>query len=262
MIFRRLKHIWQNREGSKYTMDKKEAISLINSLKNFVVLNNKNTHFASKGNYHGRYGWWINIPFLKFEKNLYLILYDKDRLIFIEILANSITNPKLVFRKWDETKSDIFIAKTDNHIYMDEQSGGANYIFNDHHKVLVDNEIQEKMALDISEYNEYIESAIEKSTNDSKKKRLQRLNASSKYPDKIETIVTQFKRNPDVIVEVLKRANGVCEKCQQDAPFVRKKDNTPYLEVHHIVRLASGGEDTVANAIAVCPNCHRELHYG
>ena len=26
--------------------------------------------------------------------------------------------------------------------------------------------------------------------------------------------------------------------------------------------LADGGADTVENAIAVCPNCHRELHYG
>ncbi|MFM0350878.1 HNH endonuclease [Paraburkholderia sp. RL17-347-BIC-D] len=26
--------------------------------------------------------------------------------------------------------------------------------------------------------------------------------------------------------------------------------------------LAQGGPDTVANAIALCPNCHRERHYG
>ncbi|WP_342542729.1 HNH endonuclease signature motif containing protein [Paenisporosarcina sp. FSL H8-0542] len=36
----------------------------------------------------------------------------------------------------------------------------------------------------------------------------------------------------------------------------------PYLEVHHIKRLADNGEDSVENAIAVCPNCHRELHFG
>jgi 5-methylcytosine-specific restriction protein A len=36
----------------------------------------------------------------------------------------------------------------------------------------------------------------------------------------------------------------------------------PYLEVHHIKRLADKGSDTTTNSIAVCPNCHRELHYG
>ena len=23
-----------------------------------------------------------------------------------------------------------------------------------------------------------------------------------------------------------------------------------------------GGEDTIYNTVAICPNCHRELHYG
>ena len=71
-----------------------------------------------------------------------------------------------------------------------------------------------------------------------------------------------YDRNPDVIVEVLERAGSKCEKCLNDAPFKKRKDGMPYLEVHHIVRLADGGYDTVANAIALCPNCHRESHYG
>jgi 5-methylcytosine-specific restriction protein A len=28
------------------------------------------------------------------------------------------------------------------------------------------------------------------------------------------------------------------------------------------VMLAEGGEDTVENALALCPNCHRRLHFG
>jgi 5-methylcytosine-specific restriction endonuclease McrA len=31
---------------------------------------------------------------------------------------------------------------------------------------------------------------------------------------------------------------------------------------HHVKQLAHGGEDTVENAIAVCPNCHRKAHHG
>jgi len=92
--------------------------------------------------------------------------------------------------------------------------------------------------------------------------REERLERANKIPKEIQIISRGFKRNADVVVAVLDRANGICEKCNSKAPFIRAKDNTPYLEVHHNIRLADGGEDTVENAIAVCPNCHMELHYG
>jgi 5-methylcytosine-specific restriction protein A len=59
---------------------------------------------------------------------------------------------------------------------------------------------------------------------------------------------------------VLKYAKGVCEYCSVPAPFLTN-GGTPYLEVHHVVPLADGGADTVENAVAVCPNCHRAAHY-
>ncbi|QTH65378.1 HNH endonuclease [Psychrosphaera ytuae] len=88
---------------------------------------------------------------------------------------------------------------------------------------------------------------------------------SKSYPNKpasINTIVSVFKRNPYVTAIVLKNANGVCGNCNRTAPFKRKKDGSPYLEVHHRKTLANGGDDTVENCIALCPNCHREMHYG
>ena len=45
------------------------------------------------------------------------------------------------------------------------------------------------------------------------------------------------------------------------APF-KTDELIPYLELHHLVRLADGGSDTPENAVALCPNCHRKLHYG
>jgi 5-methylcytosine-specific restriction protein A len=80
-------------------------------------------------------------------------------------------------------------------------------------------------------------------------------------PRKTSTEITQFNRDPEVVAWVLNEANGVCENCSSNAPFL-KEDGTPFLEVHHLRRLADGGSDTISNAIAVCPNCHRELHYG
>lgn len=103
---------------------------------------------------------------------------------------------------------------------------------------------------------------IAKSMRDTSENRRRRLKSALKNPEKIQTVTTEFKRNPDVIAEVLLRANGVCERCKRKAPFLRRKDETPYLEVHHIIRLADGGIDSVENALALCPNCHRELHFG
>lgn len=100
------------------------------------------------------------------------------------------------------------------------------------------------------------------SLRDSAEARKHRLAQAAKLPDSIQVISRAFRRNADVIAEVLIRASGTCEECHCAAPFVRATNGTPYLEVHHRVHLSDGGEDTVANAIATCPNCHRKLHFG
>jgi 5-methylcytosine-specific restriction protein A len=100
--------------------------------------------------------------------------------------------------------------------------------------------------------------SIEGDANNRKK----RLATSQSKPKTRVIAVKIFDRNPDVVAEVLLRANGVCELCEKAAPFNRKKDNSPYLEVHHKKKLADGGDDNLNNAIGLCPNCHRKLHYG
>jgi len=105
-----------------------------------------------------------------------------------------------------------------------------------------------------------------KRINESKKlsteQRHQKLQNLSPIPKSINVNTRQFIRNADVIVAALERANGICERCKQLAPFIRKRDGTHYLEVHHIKPLSMGGEDTIENAQSLCPNCHRELHFG
>lgn len=103
---------------------------------------------------------------------------------------------------------------------------------------------------------------VKDSLNSSATDRLRRLAEAPKIPSKISIIATAYRRNPDVIVEVLSRADGNCECCHMLAPFLRRSDNSGYLEVHHKIQLSAGGEDTVQNAIALCPNCHREQHFG
>ncbi|WP_230954793.1 HNH endonuclease signature motif containing protein [Burkholderia gladioli] len=80
-------------------------------------------------------------------------------------------------------------------------------------------------------------------------------------PTTFTASVTQYQRDAIVKAWVLREADGICECCHQEAPFTGP-DGRPYLEVHHVKKLAEQGADSIDNAVAVCPNCHRELHYG
>jgi hypothetical protein len=103
---------------------------------------------------------------------------------------------------------------------------------------------------------------VTQSKNTPRKERLARLAVAARKPQRMKVQVSVFVRNPDVVAEVLHRAEGKCESCASAAPFLKKIDDSPYLEVHHRVRLSDGGDDTVDNAVALCPNCHRKMHYG
>jgi hypothetical protein len=113
-----------------------------------------------------------------------------------------------------------------------------------------------------AEHDGRLQKAVAQANSDADGVRAKRLEAANPFPKATLVLTPVFDRNPDVIIEVLRRANGTCEDCKTPAPFNRRSDGSPYLEVHHITTLASGGEDTVKNAQALCPNCHRKAHYG
>ncbi|MFC4201580.1 HNH endonuclease [Candidimonas humi] len=106
-----------------------------------------------------------------------------------------------------------------------------------------------------------LEQQVTNALEDSPDTRAQRLLHAPTMPEQRVVLARTFKRNPDVIAEALLAAKGVCQGCGQVAPFLRP-DGRPYLEVHHRKALAEGGADTPENAVALCPNCHRERHYG
>lgn len=118
------------------------------------------------------------------------------------------------------------------------------------------------IMINFIDYSTNLEKEVQKSRKDNREKRLNRLQEANKKPEMINTVANTFKRNPDVVAEVLERAKGFCERCKSPAPFIKASDGTPYLEVHHTIPLSEGGDDTVDNAVALCPNCHRELHFG
>lgn len=79
-------------------------------------------------------------------------------------------------------------------------------------------------------------------------------------PGRLPGTAAEFVRCPKVVAWILMQAKGHCEQCGHPAPFCRA-DGTAYLEVHHVRQLAEGGPDTVDNAVALCPTCHRAAHH-
>lgn len=78
--------------------------------------------------------------------------------------------------------------------------------------------------------------------------------------NKTEHKTSSYSRNPLVRKLVLERADGRCEYC--GSVGFSTSAGSIYLETHHIIPLAERGEDSSDNVIALCPNHHRQAHYG
>ncbi|PFL68883.1 HNH endonuclease [Bacillus anthracis] len=111
--------------------------------------------------------------------------------------------------------------------------------------------------------NKLVRSKQEKEQKEARKLDYQELKERAKkaapVSNKRYTKNETYQRNEFVAEYSKRRANGICELCEQKAPFEDKKGN-PYLESHHVNWLSEGGEDTIYNTVGVCANCHRRLH--
>jgi hypothetical protein len=71
-----------------------------------------------------------------------------------------------------------------------------------------------------------------------------------------------YERNALVIAIGRIRASHRCEVPQCTHPTFATAGGIPYTEVHHIMPLADGGDDTIENVVCLCPAHHREVHVG
>lgn len=81
-------------------------------------------------------------------------------------------------------------------------------------------------------------------------------------PPKRTRQINDFVRDPYIVAAALARAKDQCEMPNCKSLLFQRDDDRSYLEVHHILPLGEGGDDTLINAAALCPSCHRELHFG
>jgi 5-methylcytosine-specific restriction protein A len=79
-------------------------------------------------------------------------------------------------------------------------------------------------------------------------------------PQRHDTSGSAFNRSAAVRDAVLKRANGVCEYC--DEPGFKTASGSIFLETHHVIALSDDGPDQEWNVVGVCPTDHRRAHFG
>jgi hypothetical protein len=91
---------------------------------------------------------------------------------------------------------------------------------------------------------------------------LSRAKQRSGPPPKRARTINDFVRDPYIVAAALMRATDHCEMPRCSSQLFDRQDSRPYLEIHHVVPLSEGGDDTLENAAALCPSCHREMHHG
>ncbi|WP_186077778.1 MrcB family domain-containing protein [Burkholderia gladioli] len=77
----------------------------------------------------------------------------------------------------------------------------------------------------------------------------------------------RYKRNPRKAASAFRAAGFKCEVDSSHVTFTSRSTSNQYVEAHHLIpmkhqRDSSYSLDVKANIIALCPTCHRLLHYG
>lgn len=119
-----------------------------------------------------------------------------------------------------------------------------------------------KVTQELSNELQVAEAIAKRSDTDTRKKLIAKAKAVAGKPTKKVVSRNDYARNPAIVMGAIARANGKCETPGCNAELFQRDDDSTYLEVHHVTPLAEDGDDTLLNAAALCPKCHRELHFG
>lgn len=123
--------------------------------------------------------------------------------------------------------------------------------------VAVESELDKKLLDDtISEINSVSSEKPTYKGTPKKKKVPAKVSSSEAYP-----------RDTTTALNALKIAEYKCEIDSEHPTFIRKKNNLPYTEPHHLIPMAYSDNfdfslDVEENIVSLCSNCHNQIHYG
>ncbi len=87
-----------------------------------------------------------------------------------------------------------------------------------------------------------------------------------KKPTKVSS-TEAYPRDTNTALNALEIANYKCEINPEHPTFIRKKNNLPYTEPHHLIPMAYSdcfdfSLDVEENIVSLCSHCHNQIHYG
>jgi len=229
-------------------MNKNETISILNNHLVGTGAGQKNTHYATVLNYGDRRGWWINIPFEKFQKDIYIILQSDlaQQFLVLYITGNAIHNPRTVFRDKDG-KADIFIEVNNEYDLTstipieDSQSSGSR-----------------------TNLSQYVHEVFNF---------LGHADSGKDFPNEVENLiegkkkqvfVNSYERNSVARLKCIGHYGLNCTVCGFNFEEKYGELGKGFIQVHHIIALADSCTEYVVDPIVdlrpVCPNCHAMLH--
>ncbi len=88
-----------------------------------------------------------------------------------------------------------------------------------------------------------------------------RAKSAKRKPIKQQTTTTTYSRDSSIIAFVHRRSGYKCEMPTCEYVGFKKTNGGQYIETHHITPLFRGGDDSIDNAAALCPTCHRMMHH-
>lgn len=195
---------------------------------------------VSKKGYEARINWLDSLdeqlyfsPYIKISTKSRYFIYCNDKKYYDLIVKYSII----------PCYTSILIKKKRNEL------GGNDFCF----------ELRKNSDVEIAdEYNKSIDVLTNKWKNQSLKELYKKTKDINKKCKK-NTNINFYYRDQKVCSFVKLRAKGKCDLCNKPAPFIME-NGVPYLEEHHVIPLNEGGDDSINNAVALCPNCHRKIH--
>ena len=81
-------------------------------------------------------------------------------------------------------------------------------------------------------------------------------------PNKIDVIVQIWRRNRLIIADRKRKMGNKCEIVGCNYQPFEKSSGDYYSEAHHIIPIGRPGSENPNNITILCPNHHREIHYG
>lgn len=108
---------------------KSQLIQYIQSTFGDMTVKSSNTSLASINK--SKEVWWLNIPVGKFEEQVNLILQGGDKVIWIQLPKNFVTNLASKFKiREDKNAVDLEISADRSYLYLkDVKSGGTHFDF-------------------------------------------------------------------------------------------------------------------------------------